>query len=447
MRAVACALVAAVAAARLGAPPRRRLEASLDMAKLSEDAAVGALGSHVLFKLDGDDALVKRGDAAAVTAKVVGALGCDGEATRVFRHAGKHEAAHAAFGLDLWYEVACEADGLDAGAFTEDLPTEDLPAEDLPTECETLDKAACKSKENKKRCKYSASKDTCEDKATGGDAGESTTKCKQLDEAACKSKVNKKRCKWKNKCKDKKAKSSGGGSCKVNKSEDSCKSDALGCKWKKNKCKDSKKKAKQKKEAKTRRLAAPEVKAIKAMADSQNVYDALRRFLDSDAHDGVVIIEPELDYATSFTPDDPGFNTQSHYDAVNLRDAWDLTTGNPNVVVQVLDTGIELDHPDLQLNIWTNPGEICGNGVDDDFNGYVDDCAFPRLDLFSPRSSAPRLALAATGRPDEPHRPPRERALRQTRSSAAPLAKPGDPAHRAAAQATATTTPTTRART
>ena len=439
--AVAYALVAAVAAARLGAPPRRRLEDSLDMEKLSEDAAVGALGSHVLFKLDGDDALVKRGDAAAVTAKVVDALGCDGEATRVFRHAGKHEAAHAAFGLDLWYEVACEADDPDAGAFTEVLP-EDLPTEDLRTECETLDKEACKSKENKKRCKYSASKDTCEDKSSGGDAGESTTKCKKLDEAACTSKENKKRCKYvakKGKCKDKKAKSSGP-SCKDNTSEDSCKSDALGCQWKKDKCKDSKKKSKQKKEAKTRRLAAleakamAEAKAIKAVADSQNVYDALRRFLDSDAHDGVVIIEPELDYATSFTPDDPGFNTQSHYDAINLRDAWDLTTGDPNVVVQVLDTGIELDHPDLQLNIWTNPGEICGNGVDDDFNGYVDDCAFPRLDLFPPR-------------PDEPHLPPRERALRQTRSSAAPLAKPGDPAHRAAAQATATTTPTTRART
>ena len=242
MRAVAYALVAAVAAARLGAPPRRRLEDSLDMEKLSEDAAVGALGSHVLFKLDGDDALVKRGDAAAVTAKVVDALGCDGEATRVFRHAGKHEAAHAAFGLDLWYEVACEADDPDAGAFTEVLP-EDLPTEDLRTECETLDKEACKSKENKKRCKYSASKDTCEDKSSGGDAGESTTKCKKLDEAACTSKENKKRCKYvakKNKCKDKKAKSSGGGSCKDNTSEDSCKSDALGCKWKKDKCKDKK---------------------------------------------------------------------------------------------------------------------------------------------------------------------------------------------------------------
>ncbi|KAK7249486.1 serine-type endopeptidase [Aureococcus anophagefferens] len=135
-----------------------------------------------------------------------------------------------------------------------------------------------------------------------------------------------------------------------------------GCKWKKDKCKESKKKkeskknkeSKKKKEAKTRksRPADPEAKAL---ADSQSVYDALRRFLDSDAHDGVVVVEPELDYATSFTPDDLS-GPQSHYDAINLRDAWDLTTGDPN------------------LNIWTNPGEICGNGVDDDFNGYAGDC-------------------------------------------------------------------------
>ena len=44
------------------------------------------------------------------------------------------------------------------------------------------------------------------------------------------------------------------------------------------------------------------------------------------------------------------------------------------MVVQVLDTGLDLDHEDLQNNIWQNPGEICGNGEDDDDNGYVDDC-------------------------------------------------------------------------
>ena len=75
------------------------------------------------------------------------------------------------------------------------------------TECETLDKAACKSKENKKRCKYDASKDTCDENKASSNPVEPTTKCKKLDEAACKSKENKKRCKYsasKDKCKDKK---------------------------------------------------------------------------------------------------------------------------------------------------------------------------------------------------------------------------------------------------
>ena len=58
---------------------------------------------------------------------------------------------------------------------------------------------------------------------------------------------------------------------------------------------------------------------------------------------------------------------------IKAEQAWDLTTGSRSIVVGVIDEGIDINHPDLAENIWTNPGEIAGNGVDDDGNGYIDD--------------------------------------------------------------------------
>src|SRR5262249_20664542 len=58
---------------------------------------------------------------------------------------------------------------------------------------------------------------------------------------------------------------------------------------------------------------------------------------------------------------------------INAEAAWDTTTGRPDVTIAVIDSGVALSHEDLAANIWTNPGEIPGNNVDDDGNGFVDD--------------------------------------------------------------------------
>jgi len=75
----------------------------------------------------------------------------------------------------------------------------------------------------------------------------------------------------------------------------------------------------------------------------------------------------------ALTPNDPELDQQWYLEQIQAYDAWDQTTGSNTVIVAILDSGIDLDHPDLKNNLWTNPNEIADDGLDNDGNGYIDD--------------------------------------------------------------------------
>ena len=58
---------------------------------------------------------------------------------------------------------------------------------------------------------------------------------------------------------------------------------------------------------------------------------------------------------------------------INVKDAWKYCTGDPSIIVAIIDEGVDYTHQDLKDNMWVNKGEIADNGIDDDGNGYIDD--------------------------------------------------------------------------
>ncbi len=70
---------------------------------------------------------------------------------------------------------------------------------------------------------------------------------------------------------------------------------------------------------------------------------------------------------------DPKMSAQWGLTKIHASEAWGTQRGSRDVIVAVIDTGVDYNHQDLKNALWRNPGEIAGNGVDDDNNGYVDD--------------------------------------------------------------------------
>ncbi len=107
----------------------------------------------------------------------------------------------------------------------------------------------------------------------------------------------------------------------------------------------------------------------------------------------------------SATTNDPYFSRQWMHSAVQTEKAWRVTTGSKNIVVAVLDSGIDYTHKDLKNNMWINPQETV-NGKDDDNNGYVDDVygwnfvsnnAYPKTTSSSNHGSHVAGIIGATG--------------------------------------------------
>lgn len=77
----------------------------------------------------------------------------------------------------------------------------------------------------------------------------------------------------------------------------------------------------------------------------------------------------------AYVPDTPEYRKQYHHALIGTPLAWDVKAESSwrATVIAVVDTGVYLSHPDLKSKLWRNAGEIAGNGIDDDGNGFVDD--------------------------------------------------------------------------
>lgn len=90
-------------------------------------------------------------------------------------------------------------------------------------------------------------------------------------------------------------------------------------------------------------------------------------------YSGDVLDLPVAEPVLSGAEEPPVPARPGHLDLIQIDPAWEKTKGNPAVLAAVTDTGLDMGHPALQGSVWQNPGEIAGNGQDDEGNGFVDD--------------------------------------------------------------------------
>ncbi|MEW6517148.1 MAG: S8 family serine peptidase [candidate division FCPU426 bacterium] len=122
--------------------------------------------------------------------------------------------------------------------------------------------------------------------------------------------------------------------------------------------------------------AAPHLENIYKIKVNRTTADpeAMARELERDP--AVEYAHPNYLFQLDIVPNDPNYGQQWAHPQMQSEAGWDLEQGNTGVVIAVVDTGVDWNHPDLAGNLWTNPAESGANsinGVDDDSNGYIDD--------------------------------------------------------------------------
>ena len=118
----------------------------------------------------------------------------------------------------------------------------------------------------------------------------------------------------------------------------------------------------------SRRIPAIAVDVLR-LPPGLSVQQAVKRFC---RHPEVEYAEPNY-ILSALVVDDPGLSNQWAPQRIAAPAAWTVTTGDPAVIIAVVDSGVDYRHGELAPNMWVNADEIAGNGVDDDNNGYADD--------------------------------------------------------------------------
>jgi len=103
-------------------------------------------------------------------------------------------------------------------------------------------------------------------------------------------------------------------------------------------------------------------------------------YADADILIRKLAANPYIEYAEKvpldrpcLTPNDPSFSSQWGLNIIGAPAAWNYFSSGSNIVIAIVDDAVMRTHTDLSPNLWVNPGEIAGNGIDDDGNGYIDD--------------------------------------------------------------------------